>query len=316
MNIRSKKQSEVDLTYILKELFIHKVIIIIFSVTFALGGIFFFINSENYKNPKFKTTVYIKSFPSTQFQIFEKAAKDYEILIDKKENFINDKNFINWFNRYDYDFNLNILSSDNLEKFVKEKNDINEFKDFLDTKKLTAKQYFENRIVNELEKKKVISNKYYLIYHSVLDGPKFLNEYIDYIKKITLSDYKKDLENILNAIINNLELNLKIANKISLEKPILLGDPEQFRSQLITEPQEKYYSGTLVLKEQILYYKSLIQQLNSNDFNYEVILDSSSTPVLIDNANIKVYFILGLLAGFFSSLVFIYLKKILKKINY
>lgn len=316
MNIRSKKQSEVDLTYILKELFIHKVIIIIFSVTFALGGIFFFINSENYKNPKFKTIVYIKTFPSTQFQIFEKAAKDYEILIDKKENFINDKNFINWFNRYDYDFNLNILSSDNLEKFVKEKNDINEFKDFLDTKKLTAKQYFENRIVNELEKKKVISNKYYLIYHSVLDGPKFLNEYIDYIKKITLSDYKKDLENILNAIINNLELNLKIANKISLEKPILLGDPEQFRSQLITEPQEKYYSGTLVLKEQILYYKSLIQQLNSNDFNYEVILDSSSTPVLIDNANIKVYFILGLLAGFFSSLVFIYLKKILKKINY
>ena len=41
MNIRSKKQSEVNLTYILKELFIHKVIIIIFSVTFALGGIFF-----------------------------------------------------------------------------------------------------------------------------------------------------------------------------------------------------------------------------------------------------------------------------------
>ena len=41
MNIRSKKQSEVDLTYILKELLIHKVIIIIFSVTFALGGIFF-----------------------------------------------------------------------------------------------------------------------------------------------------------------------------------------------------------------------------------------------------------------------------------
>ena len=36
----------------LKELFIHRVIIIIFSVTFALGGIFFFINSENYKNPK------------------------------------------------------------------------------------------------------------------------------------------------------------------------------------------------------------------------------------------------------------------------
>lgn len=312
MNIRSKKQSEVDLTYILKELFIHRVIIIIFSVTFALGGIFFFINSENYKNPKFKTTVYIKSFPSTQFQLFEKAAKDYEILIDKKENYVNDNSVSNWFNRYDYDFNLNILSTDNLERFVKEKNDINEFKDFLDTNKMTAKQYFENKIVNALEKKKVVSNKYHLIYHSVLDGPKFLNEYINFIKKITLANYKKDLENILNAIIKNLELNLIIANKISLDKPLLLGDTEKFRSQLISEPKEKYYNGTVVLKEQILYYKSLIQQLNSNDFNYDAILDRSSTPVLINNANIKVYSILGLLAGFFSSFVFIYLKKKLK----
>ena len=81
---------------------------------------------------------------------------------------------------------------------------------------------------------------------------------------------------------------------------------------MVSEPEALFYKGSKVLTQSIIHFKQLSKKLENDQFNYNVILDKSSSPEL-KVLSTKLYFVLGLILGLLLSLVIVFLKNILKK---
>ena len=80
----------------------------------------------------------------------------------------------------------------------------------------------------------------------------------------------------------------------------------------LSEPATLFYRGSEVLTRDIINLKKLLQKLENDQFNYNLMLDKASAPVLL-NMSVILFFVSGLVLGFLLSLVIIFLKNILKQ---
>jgi hypothetical protein len=241
-----------------------------------------------YASLEFKTEITLKNPPT---QIFEPY------------NLFNNNNIAEKFISY---FKLNLLSLDNVENFIEESREFDNFKGYLKSRNISAKQYFfAQKFGEKKEKNIIIPNKYLLNRSKELDGDIFLNKYVEFIKKKTIFELKNNLKlTILNAINYHQEA-LEIAKKIQLENPYVLTKNQ---GQLINEPESILYKGTKVISENLNNLNKRLIKLENDQFNYNVILQKA----LKNPINLPLYFLLGLILGSFLSLIIIYLKNILK----
>ena len=114
---------------------------------------------------------------------------------------------------FDKELKLNLLASDNLIEFVEKNNQINELKSTL-KKNIDAREYFKKKF--NLEK-----NKYTLHFEKIFQGEDFLNDYVIFTKQKTETILKEPLISTIDSKINYYKQNLKIAEKIDLQNPIL-----------------------------------------------------------------------------------------------
>jgi hypothetical protein len=208
------------------------------------------------------------------------------------------------------DFELNLLSLDNLEIFVEESRDLDTLKKFLKSRNISAKQYFANKFEKVKEKNIIIPNTYFLVFEKkILNGDIFLNNYVEFIKKKNIIEFKKNLKLIIENRINNSVNALETAKLINLENPILKSLGNQ--SLVVNEPEALFYKGTKVLEQSIIIDQKLLQKLENDEFNYNPIVDKG-TALEINTISSYLFFVIGSFIGFFLSCIIIFFKSALK----
>lgn len=278
---------EIDLGDIVKSLWEKKILILSISIICGLLSYFYGLS----KLQEFKTEIILKNPP---IQIFE------------PHNLLNNNNNKDIAEQFISDFKLNLLSFDNVQNFIEESREFDNFKRYLKSRNISAKQYFINQKVEEaIEKKIIIPNKYFLNHTKELDGAIFMNEYVEFTKKKTIVEFKNNLKLTLLNTINYHQEALEIAKKIQLENPILKST-----AAVIIEPEVLFYRGTKVISENLNYLNKRLIKLENDQFNYNIILQKALT--LKNPRNLSLDFVFGLILGSFLSLVIIYLKNILK----
>ena len=155
---------EIDLGNIIKSLWREKILILSISIICGLTGYLY----ASFQPQEFKTEIRLKNPP---IQIFE----PYNLLNINNNN--NAEQFI-------LDFKSNLLSSDNLENFIEESREFDNFKGYLKSRNVSVKQYFIGNKFGEVKEKNIIiSNEYFLNHSKELDGVIFLVKYVEFIKK-------------------------------------------------------------------------------------------------------------------------------------
>jgi LPS O-antigen subunit length determinant protein (WzzB/FepE family) len=288
---------EIDLVELIKSLWKEKILILSISIICALFGYLF----ASFYLQKFKTEIKLKNPPT---QLFE----TYSFLINNNNNNNNNNKIVEQFIS---DFKLNFLSLDNVESFVEESRDLDNFKRYLKSKNITVKKYFKDRLGEAKEKNIIILNKYILVFEKkYLDGDIFFTNYAEYIKKKTITESKKNIKLMIENKIYSYEQDLENAKLINLENPILIKSLN-VQTQAFYEPEASFYKGSKVLTQNIIHLKKLLQKLENDEFNYNAISDKASSPELY-NLSASLIFLLGLISGFFLSLVIIFFKNTLK----
>jgi LPS O-antigen subunit length determinant protein (WzzB/FepE family) len=283
-------KDEIDLRDLIKKLRKEKILILSISIICGLLSYYYAF----LKPQEFETQIILKDPPPQLFEPYN--------------SFMLNKNDKSIFQQFIHDYKLSLLYSDNLESFLEESREFDNFKGYLKSRNISAKKYFFNTISVANEKNIITSNKYLLNHSKELDGAIFLDNYVEFIRKKNIFDLKNNLKLALqNSINENLEA-LEIAKKIQLEDPI--AKINQF-NVVTNEKKDLFYYGTKVLSENILYLNKKLVKLENNNFDYNIILQKSTT-VPHNKINFLLYFAIGLISGLFLSLGIIFLRSILK----
>jgi|688.fasta_scaffold82374_2 LPS O-antigen subunit length determinant protein (WzzB/FepE family) len=294
---------EMDLGDLVRTLWREKILILSISVICGLLGYLY----ASFKPKEFKAEITLRKPP---IQLFEPYSGLIENNLNNNNNNNNNNNSIIIVEQFIYDFKLKLLSLDNLESFVEESRDLDNFKAYLKSKNITVKKYFEDKL-DEVKKKNIINlNKYFLVFTKELDGDIFLNNYVEFTKKKNIIELKKNLKITIENKIISLEQALETAKSINLENPIIKSPISQ--AQVVNEPNDLFYKGSKVLSQNIIYFKKLAQRLENDQFNYNPILDKASLPVL-QNISVNLFFVFGLFLGFLLSLLIIFLRNTFKE---
>jgi LPS O-antigen subunit length determinant protein (WzzB/FepE family) len=296
---------EIDLGDLVRTLWREKILILSISIICGLLGYLY----ASFKSEEFKVEIRLKNPP---FQLFENYSALIEINSNNNNNKINSNNNNNNIleGQFIFDFKLKLLSLDNLESFVEESRNLDNFKAYLKSKNSTVNKYFKDKLGEVKEKNIIIPNKYFLVFLKGLDGDIFLNNYVEFTKKKNITEFKKNLKiTIENRIAFN-EQAFEIAKLINLENPIIKSLDNQ--TQVVNEPEDLFYKGTKVLAQNIIYLKRLLQKLENDQFDYNPILDKASLSVF-QNISPPLFFVFGLILGFLLSLVIIFLRNTLNE---
>ena len=263
-------------------------ILIIISVCFLLS-IFLY-------NPEKTYTSYIKIKKPPSGLYIQYALDDKKIYTQYKEN---------------------LLSIDILENFTNSTEKYDNFKKYLKSKNINSRQYFSSNFFSSSSSKfgnvktngKIIDDLYYLDFPVESEINDFLNNYIEYVKRETISEFKKNQLEIYKNTLKTLENNLKIAKKINYENPILKIN-EKF--EIIVKDENQFYLGEEILKLKIIELNEMMQSLINEEFNFSIIRDSALSIKSVSAKNERFY-ILSLIYSFFLSLIIIYIKNTIKK---
>lgn len=294
---RSAKIEEIDIRDLFKSFWKDKIIYlsIIFFFTFSSFLYSLTIN----KNLEINSSITVKEPSAEFFSNFKPFLND--IRIDFSED------------QFTSNFHKNILSMDNVKKFVDQNMEISELKVFLETNQFKVKEYFRFRLFRttvKRDKKTIDTNIYTLSYPEFFDGNKFLNDYVTFSMNETINDFRQNKKIQIKNHILLLKQNLEIAKIISLENPIILDYEENSQSYVLGDPIDVYYQGTKVLNKRIEHLEELVKTFDK-PLSYIPVLDSAS--IVSSNAKSLIrYPIIGLIAGLFFSFLIILIRSFKK----
>jgi LPS O-antigen subunit length determinant protein (WzzB/FepE family) len=284
--------NEIDFGDLIRALWREKILILTISIICGLVGYLY----ASFKPEEFKIEIKLKNPPS---QLFEPYT---HVFTNNNHNNITEQ-FIS-------DLQSKILSLDNLEIFVEESRDLDTFKKYLKSRNLSTKEYFANKLEQAKEKNIITPNTYLLVFEKkLLDGNIFFNNYVEYVSKQNVIEFKKNLKRTIENRINNTVDALETAKLVNLEYPILKSPDRQ--NPVVIEPEALFYKGTKVLEQSIIIDKKLLQKLENDQFNYNPILDKGIAHK-INAISSYIFFSIGLLIGFFLSCAIILFKSALK----
>jgi len=311
-NNQTIETDEIDLAEIIRKLWKEKFLILSISlIVSALANINVILKPKT-----FQTTVVLKNIPRTLFIKFDTAINlqyinfDIDINLQQQNQQPQQTTFALLLND---EFYQKLNSFDNLNEFVKQNNSINSFKAMLKEKQISAKDYFfqENKFGPEKEKNKIIENRYYLNFPKELKGDEFLNEYVLFTFQKAENLIKKHIVSVLSSQKNDYKKNLVIAKQLNIQEPILQQKLQDRSLLMIYQPKELYYSGTKVIQNEIDTLNKLIAEAKDFKLDFNPILDRASKPMIVSYSSLK-FGILGFAIGLFLSVIYIFLRDLLK----
>jgi hypothetical protein len=266
-----------DFEELFKKLWKEKFLILIITAIFSLLFYFYYSNVTK----KLRTEIVIQNPPAYLFLEYDKFYRHYV-----------GQDFLNIFIT---DLHYNLLSQSNLENFLRHTNAFQNL-DFLNEK------IDKNKYAKYLQLTSNKENKYFLIFPEGVNGKSLLSDYVDYTKKITLSESKNklkiSLKKISSLIISTLEIS-KNYQFLSL----------QSQSELDSSYDPK------ILSNRIFILNNLIARLDKENFDYNIILINALDHSAVFASPIaKFYRFFGIVLGFFLAvLIVIFRDKIKSK---
>lgn len=293
-----KKKNFTDSTSIeeiLKIFLKEKITIIIISLAFSIFfGLMYYYAGINHvkKNQKF-VSVKLLSIEED----IDSMYSYYKNLLPKniKDNF-----------RYRYKF----LASDSkfADFFQQNKDKFNDFDNYFNKLNISAQDYFSKNF----EKKR---DDYYLKYPKQLQGESLIKEFMVYEMNRFRIELKNFVKKHISIHINFIEKIKQINNKIFFEnkKPPLkvlkyIQDWDIFSDKYVNFENLNYT---------ISFSEELIKKLEDNDLNYPFSIDVRTEMTSIKNKydmnSLKNFILVGLIFGFFLSLLVVFFKNLIRK---
>jgi LPS O-antigen subunit length determinant protein (WzzB/FepE family) len=283
---------EIDLAELVRLFWRNKLIILILSILCATFGHLYTLKLD--KSKEFKSEIITRTPLKSHFLVYDP--------------FLNPKD-------YSKEFNSKISSIDFLEKFVNQNNNIPKFKNYLQNNNISAKLYFAKKFTKILsDNDQPIENKFSLTYHESLDGNTFLNDYVKFVKNETILTIKKEAVFLIRSQIRKNEYDLEIAKKMELKNSLLKEMSKRDVNSFLfyAEPEAPYYKGSIILNYEILNYKKMLKQIETENFDFNPILDRAITTSSFSKSY-KVYPLTGFVIGFLISVIIIYFRQIINK---
>lgn len=293
------KNDEIEFRVLLKKIIENiKLILIVTAVTTTF---FYFVSLNEEKKLDLKAHIVVTN-KLPKFSLLKYQTEDLRIsgTADREIASYLENELIN-------NVHLNLSSTDILQKFVNQNQNISEFKNFLKKNNISPKKYFFNKfgIYNEDLNRNALKFKYYLNFPQNLNGVVFLNEYVKFVKKLTIEELKPKIKVNMENDLEFFQRNYDIAKDLNFIEPVV-SNPE---ITIMTNhaSQQVYVQGTKIISFHIQNLKYLIQELENDPFDFNIIVDSA---IIVSNGtNVKVkYIILGILVGIFLSLLIIFFK--------
>jgi LPS O-antigen subunit length determinant protein (WzzB/FepE family) len=274
---------EINLREAILILLKNKFLILSISILFSLVSYIYFIN----KPLEVKVKIKLLDPPENLFGSNAQAIKNLNLLIS--------------------DFRLHILSVDNIERFLMQSKDFDDFKAFLKSRDINIKSYFYNSIKVDKYLNVAVPNEYILDCTKELNAELFLISYVDYLWNELISKHKEKLENEVNNEIYLHNSAFDAAFRANIHTPFI-----QRNESLENASLSLMLQGTLVLKEKIKFLNNKKLEIKEISPNFRQILEK---PVLLKNTDkTSFYYVLsGLIVGFFLSLVAIFFKSFLEE---
>ena len=288
---------EVDLKIIFLNLWKEKYLFLSLTLIFVFFSYLYSLTLN--KNVEFTSRIQIKDPPLEFFSNYEAFFLETRIPF-KKESFTRT-------------IDSNLLSLDNIENFVNQNNDLNDFKNHLKESDQTIRLFFEPRFQQSkiMRDSEIIleKGKFLLTTPSLFDANKFLDNYIIYVKDLTLSQFRNQKIIQVHNILKIYEQNLEISNAISLDNPIIQNYEGVTQSNILTEPGDSFYQGSIILSKRIEHLNEMLEILKKKtDYNpiaeRAIVIDSNSK-----NTTFPIIF--GLIIGMLFSFSVILFKSIL-----
>lgn len=270
--------NKINFAELINKFFKEKILILFFSVGIGVLGYL----SQFFSTKEFKTEITINKPTSNMFIEVVKSLEEKEEVADK----------------FFIDLKSNILSLDNLDLFIQQNKDIENFKLFLKKRKITTQEYFYEKFGDLKKRNKIIENKFFLIFPKELQGSFFLNNYIEFTANKTINETGESLKLKYLVIISKYQEALEIAKMINLENPIFCNE-------------DLFFKGTKLLNQEILNYKKLLAKLEDTKIIYNPIYSKASNIYYFSTPS-YLYGIFGFFLGFFLSLIIIFFKNILR----
>jgi len=301
-NNQTISDDEIDLREIILTLWKEKYLIFIVTLVFTVAGYIY----GNLQPKIYQSTVTLRdapisifkkyeSFISTQQQQQQQKQKQQQQQQQQQSLALN----------FNQDLKLNLSSLDNLVKFVEQNKKIDEFKSYLKTNNIKTRAYFSGKFQPILDKKNKPTNQYALNFSIPLPGTEFLNDYIIYIKKVSLDEYREQLKESIKNEIEIYDQNYKISKSINLENPILKSFAEGY--SVVNEPQALFYKGSKVLSLQKSYLEELLKETDNSTFNFNLILEHASIPTLVTKSS-SFFMVIAFAFGLFFSIIVIFIR--------
>jgi LPS O-antigen subunit length determinant protein (WzzB/FepE family) len=288
------ESNEINLEESIKLIWKNKILVLFITIVFGLlGCLYKFILYE-----EFRSIVSLKS-PPPQLFISYNSFREY--------------GQYNYYDKFNYDLDLNLLSKDNLDEFISQSKIKNEYYSKIKFFKFNKKYSSSLDEAQNLEEKKKISyiaNSYFLIFPKEIQGDILLDNYIKFTKNKTLIELKKNIKEELEYSLLKYNAHLNIALDLNLIEPAgFFGQPFKIENQDLS----LFSRGTKVLSQEIILINNLYKKLDDNLFDYNHILEKPSKPRIVEPFGTHVYLLLGLTIGFFLSLMIVFIKNIFKK---
>jgi len=292
-------EDEINLGDIIILLWRKKILTLFISIICGLVGYFY----ASFQSQEFEANITLRNPPA---QLFEPYSRAFNNKTDKPDAFDNSGGAISLFNS---NFNSLLLSLDNLQIFTDQSTEFDNFKGYLKSRNISADEYFSNKIYQKKKKDLINQNKFYLLFPKELEGDIFFNNYVQFIKKKTISELKKDWKRSIENTISIHEQALEKSILIKLTDPILRSMSQQ--NQVVNEPEDLFYKGSIILSKEIDNLKKRLILLENDQFDFEIILEKSKISQ-VNKISKFLYFVLGLTFGLFLSLGVIFFKIVLK----
>ena len=288
---------EMDIRNLVQDLWQHKILILSVSILSMLLAYIIIPNDNN--SHYTKSSIIIKKFSNETFKPYQNIYQYNDLL---KSNI-----HINFEEEFNKKFFNNFLSLYNIVAFLEESKDFDDLKIFFKLKKINPVNYFYNKNYGtNLNNVDASSFYFFFILPEKTDDNKFFKNYSNFILDITKIYIKNLINSELDRIIfQNEEIlgavekfNSTDLSKLTLRDKNLI---DYYTTSLISS-QKNQLGKTSSLKE----LKFLLDNHISNiDLRFYIFSEKLSDRPNSSNINL----LLGLILGFFLSLVIIVLKK-------
>ena len=291
---------EIDIRNLVQNLWQHKILILSISI---LSMLLAYIITLNDNNPDYsKTVIAVKKISKETFAPYQNIYSYNDL---SKSNI-----YIDFHKEFYEQFTMNFLDLNNILIFLEESKDFDDFRIFFNSRKISTTHYFYNKNYgmenNNIDMRNIF---FFFILPEKINKDKFSNNYSNFILDKT-KIYMKNLINreIDSSIIQNENTlaYIKKFNSTDLSKRLLENKNERYPGTILDSPsQEELLKKISSLKE----LKFLSDDHLSNlDIKFQFF--SEKLPSQVDRPKPQnINPLLGLIFGFFLSLVIIFFKK-------